>query len=138
MKIGVLVVEDECMIRLNAVDFIEEAGFRAHEASCADAAIRILEARQDIGFVFTDVNMPGSMDGLELARLVNDRWPAIALIVTSGREQKARSDLPAGAVFVGKPYMASQIIEKLRSMLESPARVSVLAKTASFRGMNAA
>src|SRR5271163_390620 len=120
IKTGVLVVEDECLIRLNAVDFIEEAGWRAYEAACADAAVQILEARQDIGLVFTDVNMPGSMDGLELARLVNDRWPAIGLIVTSGREQTAKRDLPAGAVFIGKPYTSLQITGKLRSMLESP------------------
>ena len=81
----VLVVEDENLIRLSALDMVEEAGFEAIAASDADEAIRILESRNDIRAVFTDVHMPGSMDGLRLARVVRNRWPPVALIVTSGR-----------------------------------------------------
>ena len=79
----VLVVEVESLVRSTAMDMVEEAGFEA--ASDADEAIRILESRNDIRAVFTDVHMPGSMDGLRLARVVRNRWPPVALIVTSGR-----------------------------------------------------
>ena len=80
----VLVVDDEVLVRTVAVDMVEQAGFEVIEASNADEAIRILESRQDIRAVFTDIQMPGSMDGLRLAQSVRDRWPPVALIVTSG------------------------------------------------------
>jgi CheY-like chemotaxis protein len=105
----VLVVEDEILIRLNAVEMIEDAGFEAIAASDADEAIRILESRTDIRAVFTDVQMPGSMDGLRLARVVRDRWPPVALIVTSGQCKVAETDLPRGGRFLSKPYEAAQI-----------------------------
>jgi two-component system, response regulator PdtaR len=105
----VLVVEDESLIRMNAVQIVKQAGFEAIEASNADEAISILESRNDIRAVFTDVQMPGSIDGLRLARVVRDRWPPVALIVTSGREHIAEEDLPMGGRFIGKPYQPSQI-----------------------------
>jgi CheY-like chemotaxis protein len=83
---------------------VEEAGFEAIEASDADEAIRILESRNDIRAVFTDVNMPGSMDGLRLARVVRNRWPPVALIVASGHSNVLESDLPTGGRFLSKPY----------------------------------
>ena len=95
----VLVVEDESLIRSRAMDMVEEAGFEAIEASDADEAIRILESRNDICAVFTDINMPGSMDGLRLARVVRNRWPPVALIVTSGHSNVLESDLPMGGDF---------------------------------------
>src|SRR5436190_230748 len=104
----VLIVEDERLIRSTAVDMVEEAGFEAIEASDADEAIRILESRTDIRAVFTDVNMPGSMDGLKLARVVRNRWPPVALIVTSGRSNVPEPDLPEGGRFLPKPYAAGQ------------------------------
>src|SRR5215213_6741680 len=85
----VIVVEDEALIRTNAVDMVEEAGFEAIAASDADEAIRILESRNDIRAVFTDVQMAGSMNGIRLARVVRNRWPPVALIVTSGAHQCA-------------------------------------------------
>src|SRR4051794_9847689 len=91
----VLIVEDETLIRVTAADMVEEAGFDAIMASNADEAIRILESRNDIRAVFTDVQMPGSMDGLRLARVVRNRWPPVALIVTSGRTT-VLEDLPTG------------------------------------------
>ena len=81
----VLVVEDEALLRLNAVDIVEELGCVALEASNADEAIEILKKRSDVQIVFTDVDMPGTMDGLKLAAFVRDRWPPIKLILTSGR-----------------------------------------------------
>ncbi len=110
-----LVVEDETLIRLNAVAMVEAAGFVAIEASDADDAIRILESRDDICAVFTDVHMPGSMDGLRLARVVRDRWPPVALIVTSGQMNVLESDLPSGGRFLRKPYEAAQIAATLRN-----------------------
>lgn len=99
-----LVVEDELFVRLCAVTTMEEAGFVVLEATTADEAIEILERRSDISVVFTDVHMPGSMDGLKLAHAVRNRWPPIRIIVTSGRGQIEERDLPKGGRFFSKPY----------------------------------
>ena len=112
-----LVVEDESLIRMNAMIMVEEAGFEAIAASDADKAIRILESRNDIRAVFTDVQMPGSMDGIRLARVVRHRWPPVALIVTSGRTNVLESDLPIGGRFLKKPYEPIQIETALRELI---------------------
>ncbi|WP_426437262.1 response regulator transcription factor [Bradyrhizobium genosp. P] len=91
----VLIVEDEFLIRMNAVDMIEACGFHSADAKNADDAIAILEARDDVRVIFTDIQMPGSMDGLKLAAAVRDRWPSIAIIATSGAVD-VRDKLPAG------------------------------------------
>ena len=113
----VLVVEDESLIRTSAVDMVEQAGFEAVAASNADEAIRILESRNDICAVFTDVQMPGSIDGLKLAQVVKNRWPPVALIVTSGRMTVPESELPNGGRFLGKPYRPSELETMLREVL---------------------
>jgi len=113
----VLIVEDEHLIRINVVELVEEAGFEAIEATDADEAIRILESRNDIRAVFTDIQMPGSMDGLKLARAVRDRWPPVALIVTSGKTDITESDLPSGGRFLRKPCEAAQIVTTLRELV---------------------
>ncbi|MBP2448650.1 response regulator [Rhizobium leguminosarum] len=100
----VLVVEDEPLVRMFAVDFVEDAGFDVLEAADANQAVAILEARTDIRIVFTDVDMPGSMDGMKLARAVRDRWPPIEIIIVSGHKRPVDDDLPARAVFFPKPY----------------------------------
>src|SRR5438046_2298877 len=105
----VLVVEDDVLLRMDAIAMVDEAGFEAIAASDADEAVRILENRDDIKAVFTDVQMPGSMDGLNLVRIVRSRWPPVALIVTSGRRNILETDLPAGGRFLSKPYAASEI-----------------------------
>jgi CheY-like chemotaxis protein len=110
----VLVVEDEFFSRLHAVDLVEAAGFRAIEASNADEAIAILEARKDIRIVFTDIDMPGSMDGLRLARAIRERWPPIELILTSGHVDVTDSDVPERGLFFSKPYRDQAIITALR------------------------
>ena len=107
---NVLVVEDDFLIRANAVDIIEEAGFRVDAASNADDAVRILEQRRDVGVVFTDVHMPGSLNGLDLARLVEHKWPWTGVIVTSGRATKM--DIPCRAIFLAKPYSSSELVGK--------------------------
>ena len=109
----VLVVEDDFLIREYAVEVINEAGFEAIEAGNADEAIRILEGRSDIRIVFTDVHMPGSIDGLKLAHAIRGRWPPIKLIVTSGQMTVLESDLPAGGRFFSKPYQPSEIARAL-------------------------
>jgi len=112
--IYVLVVEDELLSRLHAVSLVEDAGYVAIEAANADDAIAILEARKDIRIVFTDIDMPGSMDGLKLARAIRDRWPPIDLILTSGHFGVRDSDLPARGRFFAKPYRDEEIISTLR------------------------
>ena len=115
----VLVVEDEPIIRLAAVDIVESAGFIAIEAANADEAIRILESRTDIRIVFTDVNMPGSIDGLKLARAVRHRWPPVKIVVVSGLIKLAPDDLPLDTVFLPKPYRSSQITQAFHDLLAS-------------------
>jgi CheY-like chemotaxis protein len=99
----VLIVEDEVLIRMEAVDMIREAGFEVLEAGNADAAIAILERRLDIRVVFTDVQMPGSMDGLKLAAAISSRWPPIKIVATSGLTGIGNDRLPSGSRFVPKP-----------------------------------
>ena len=81
----VLIVEDDFLLRIDAAEMIKAAGFEVIEAANADQAIKVLEARYDITVVFTDIQMPGSMDGLKLAQAVRGRWPPIKIIATSGR-----------------------------------------------------
>jgi two-component system, response regulator PdtaR len=112
----VLIVEDESVLRTNAADVIGDAGFDVVEAGDADEAIMILEARPDIHVVFTDIQMPGSMDGLKLARFVRGRWPPIKIVATSGFVSVRKDDLPEGSRFVPKPYRAEQIVATLRDL----------------------
>ena len=116
-KAVVLVVEDSLLIRMGAVDLVVAAGFEALEAGDADEAIRIVEARPDIHIVFTDVGMPGTMDGVKLCHYIRNRGPPVKLIVASGKTVIAESQLPVGARFFAKPYDGSTIIEAMTSML---------------------
>ena len=113
----VLVVEDDPLIRIGAVLLVEEAGYAAVEASNADEAINILEVRSDIHLVFTDVDMPGSMDGVRLARYVRLRWPPVKIIVASGKSIIQESELPIGSRFFPKPYAEHAIATTIREML---------------------
>src|SRR5579859_5826237 len=92
----VLIVEDEFLLRMDAIEMIAAAGFEVAEAANADRAIAILESRRDISVVFTDIQMPGSMDGLKLARAVRGRWPPIKILATSGHAGVGEPDLPDG------------------------------------------
>jgi two-component system, response regulator PdtaR len=115
----ILVVEDEPLLRMLAVEVVEEAGFIAIEARDADEAVMLLESRTDITLLFTDINMPGSMDGLKLAHAVRNRWPPIKILVVSGEQQLQSSDLPSNSSFVGNPYQSSSLVEELRSLVGS-------------------
>jgi CheY-like chemotaxis protein len=116
----VLVVEDEPLLRMLAVEVVEQAGFTAIEARDADEAVVLLESLSDITLLFRDVNMPGSMDGLKLAHAVRDRWPPIKILVVSGKQRLQSSDLPSNSCFIGKPYQTSALVDELRSMAGSP------------------
>lgn len=105
----VLVVEDEPLVRILAVDGLEEAGFEVLESANADQALATLAERDDIDVLFTDINMPGEMDGLELASEVHHRWPSIDVIVTSGLVAPRATDMPDGGRFIGKPYDPGQV-----------------------------
>ncbi|MEJ5979574.1 response regulator [Novosphingobium sp. PS1R-30] len=109
-------VEDEPLIRMLAVEMVEDAGFVAIEAVNADDAILILEARSDIRVVFTDIQMPGSLDGMRLAARVRDLWPPIEIIITSGNVTRDKVVLPSRAQFVPKPYRPAEVIGLLERM----------------------
>ena len=114
-SVAVLIVEDEPLIRMGTVYLIEDAGFEVYEAGSADAAIALLELHREIRLIVTDVDMPGSMDGLKLAHAVRDRWPPIKIIVTSGRDRIGPHDLPEGGRFFAKPYDPGAIKDTLRA-----------------------
>ncbi|WP_283193694.1 response regulator [Rhizobium sp. AN80A] len=113
----VLVVEDEPLLRLAGIDLIEAAGYEAVAASDATEAIAILESRDDIRVVFTDVDMPRGVDGMRLAAIIRDRWPPIKVIVVSGHIEDPGDMIPAETVFFSKPYREEQIVATIRQML---------------------
>jgi CheY-like chemotaxis protein len=116
-RLVVLVVEDEPLMLVDAVDLITEAGFEAIGVKNADEAIRVLESRDDIRIVFTDVNMPGSMDGIRLAHAVRNRWPPIEIIVTSGLTlANVQELLPERGIFFPKPYTPAQVVNALKRL----------------------
>jgi len=115
----VLIVEDELLVRTNAVEIIEAEGFHVVEAKNADDAIAILEQRNDIGLIFTDIDMPGSMEGLKLAHFVKDRWPPIKIIATSGQSKVTVNDLPEGGRFMPKPYNPTEIADAIHELISA-------------------
>ena len=118
-KAVVLVVEDSAIIRMAAVDLVLSAGHQPVDASDAEEAIRILESRDDVDLVFTDVQMPGTMDGVKLARYIQDRWPPVKLIVASGAAILEESSLPTGSRFFSKPYDDKTITDAIARFLSS-------------------
>jgi CheY-like chemotaxis protein len=112
----ILVVEDEALIRMHCAEMIRDLGFEVIEAVDADQAISLLESVPNIKAVFTDIQMPGSMDGLMLAAAIRDRWPPVALLITSGKVRPPTNDMPAGARFISKPYSPWQLKEQLHSL----------------------
>lgn len=112
----VLVVEDEPIQRMMAMDLVEEAGFEAVEATDATQALLILEHRPDIRLVFTDIDMPRGMDGMKLAAMVRDRWPPIELILVSGKLRPRPEEMPARGVFFSKPYVERDVVNAMHRM----------------------
>src|SRR4029453_16690168 len=101
-KTNVLVVEDEMVLRMRAVDIVEDAGFTAVEAVSADEALAILEARSDISLLFSDIQIPGTMDGLKPAHAFHARWPGIKIFWVSGKVKLPDADKPIDSRFFGK------------------------------------
>jgi CheY-like chemotaxis protein len=113
----ILVVEDEMLLRMRAVDMVEDAGYTSVEAVDADEAVAILESRSDIVLIMTDVQMPGSMDGLKLAHTVHERWPPIRIILVSGQLKLSTTEIPADSRFFGKPLEAAEMIAQMQKMI---------------------
>ena len=113
----VLVVEDELLLRMRAVDMVEDAGYTTLEAVDADEAVGILESRSDIALLLTDIQMPGTMDGLGLAHSVHERWPPIKIILLSGQLTPASIEIPADSRFFGKPLEAREMIAEIQNMI---------------------
>ena len=105
------------VLRMRAVDIVEDAGFTAVEAVNAEQALSILESRSDISLLFSDIQMPGSMDGLKLAHAVHNRWPSIKIILVSGLVKLSDADTPADSRFFGKPLEPKQMIAELQQMV---------------------
>jgi two-component sensor histidine kinase len=132
----VLIVEDEMLLRMRAVDIVEDAGFTPIEAVNADEALAILESRSDVDLLFTDIQMPGSMDGLKLANAVHERWPSIKIILVSGKLNPTDSERPTDSRFFGKPLEVKQMIAEIQEMIGQgalklePADISFLIATA--------
>lgn len=114
---AVLVVEDDALLLMDAMDLAEEAGLQAYGRRNAAAALAAMRTHADIVALFTDIQMPGAMDGLALAHAVNAEWPNVAIIVTSGHVQLAKTDMPDGSRFFAKPYSPSEIVNVLRGYL---------------------
>jgi DNA-binding NtrC family response regulator len=114
--ITVLIVEDEILVRMAIAMSLEDEGFIVLEASNADEAIDFLKTRPAIKVMFTDIDMPGSMDGLKLAAAVQDKWPQVKIIVTSGHHYLSDEALPVAGKFFSKPYDYSRVVSTLREM----------------------
>src|SRR5258708_10405333 len=139
---AILVVEDEMLLRMRAVDMVEDAGFTAVEAINADDALAVLESRSDIELLFTDIQMPGSMDGLKLAYAVHARWPSIKIILVSGQLNLTDDDKPPDSRFFGKPLDVKQMIAEMQDMIGkgslkiAPDDISALIAKASHPELN--
>lgn len=113
----ILVVEDDPLVLLSAIDILEEEGYTVLQASDADEAITLLEAHPDIRIVFTDIEMPGSMDGMKLAACVRDRWPPVEIIITSGRVMSRDVALPTRGLFLPKPYRPHELTDRIKTFI---------------------
>ena len=112
----ILIVEDEALVRLSAVGMFEDAGFRMIEAANSDEALEFLVADSDFQLLFTDVNMPGTINGLALARQVSERWPHIRIMVASAKRVLQPEELPSGSRFAQKPYSSDTVVRNAREL----------------------
>ena len=113
----VLIVEDEPLVRMMVIELFEDEGFEVLEAADADQALTILGDRRDVGLLFTDVEMPGSLDGYALARWVHDNRPTVKTMIVSGRALPKPGDIPDGAAFINKPYDHADVIRRVQTMM---------------------
>lgn len=133
---NVLVVEDEMILRMRAVNIVEDAGFCPVEAVNADEAISILESRSDISLLFTDIQMPGNIDGLKLAHAVHERWPSIKIILVSGQTKPSDAEKPENSRFFGKPLGVERMIAELQAMVGAGA-LTIVPNATDLRANNA-
>jgi CheY-like chemotaxis protein len=119
-KAAILVVDDEAMLRFCAADALEGEGFEVIEAANADEALKVLANRPDVRLLFTDIQMPGKLDGLALARKVHEQWPRIKLVITSGRKQPSRAEIPDDGSFIAKPYRLGEVTAEVNDQLKRP------------------
>jgi CheY-like chemotaxis protein len=115
----ILVVEDEPLIRLGVISMLEDAGHDAAEAANADEAVRVLEKHPEIELVMTDIDMPGSMDGIKLSHYIRKRWPPVQLIIISGKVTPKPDELPPDAKFISKPYQEPHLLRVIGQMIGS-------------------
>jgi CheY-like chemotaxis protein len=120
----VLLVEDEPLVRTLQVDILRDAGFWVVEAQDADEAFEVLKRRSDVKAVLTDVDMPGSIDGFEFARLVAQGWPDVGILVISGKAAPGPHDLPGSASFIAKPVRPAPLVAELRQVIERTRQLS--------------
>ena len=113
----VLIVEDDMILRMRSVDIVEDAGYTPVEAVDADEALGVLQSRSDIALLFTDIQMPGSMNGLQLAHAVYARWPQLKIILVSGQLRLSSAEIPRDSRFFGKPLASGQIIAEMQDMI---------------------
>ena len=112
----VLVVEDEPFVRMFGADLLEEAGFDVLQACNADEALRLLEVHPEVRVVFSDVEMPGSLDGLGLARHICQHWPRIGIVLTSGHRIRVEM-IPQEGRFLAKPYDGKALVRQIEAFL---------------------
>lgn len=115
----ILVVEDEALIRISVAMSLRDLGWEVLEAANAAEALQAMDQREEISVLFTDIDMPGAMNGLGLARAVSERWPVVMIVITSGMNAPSTDELPAGATFVPKPYVPEALSEDLYACLRS-------------------
>lgn len=115
----VLLVEDDPLLRFFAFDLLEDAGFEVIETGGADEALNWLDVHGDVRVILTDIQMPGRLNGLDLAALVRRRWPGILILIVSGGVCPSSADIPEGGRFVAKPYEGSTVVRHLREMIAS-------------------
>ena len=116
---SILIVDDEALIRMDVTCILEDAGHSVMEAASADEAITMLERFPGIDAVLTDINMPGTMDGLQLSQRIRDRWPLIDIVIASGRFAAKAAQMPAGARFILKPYTPFEIVAAIHQCMTS-------------------
>jgi DNA-binding NtrC family response regulator len=114
---SILVVDDEALIRLNLLDFFADEGFRTFEAANANEAIAIMESNRSIRIVLTDVQMPGSMDGVKLAHYIHERFPPTLLVIASGAVKVKPDEMPPHTMFVAKPFDPRFVLEEIERAL---------------------
>ena len=112
--VTVLIVEDDELVREFEVEFLSAAGFQVLEADNGEDALSLLESNPNIGVLFTDINMPGPLDGVTLASIAAVQWPHLAIIIGSGNVLPRSGSLPSGVTFIRKPCDPESVIQLIR------------------------